>query len=166
MSCSRFPEDLLLQFVLEESTAIDDQRVREHVSRCSLCRQEINTLREVLRCETTAQPDEASTAGLLRVLDRQARRRRPAWSVLRQHPSLVAAAAALVALFFSAGFVQGSLMERRAQERQDVRVVRSRALPAPPELGMLALQTVSSSTNSWSIDRAESVGVAHAVDSL
>jgi hypothetical protein len=166
MSCSRFPEDLLLRFVLEENTAVDDQRVREHVSRCSLCRQEIDTLREVVHCETTTRPAEASTAGLLRVLDRQARSHRPAWSLLRQHPSLAAAALALVALFFSAGFVQGSLMERRAQERQDVRVVRSRALPPPPELGLLALQTVSSSATTWSIDRAESVGVVHAVDSL
>jgi hypothetical protein len=157
---------MLLAFVLEEDTAVDHQRVREHLRHCVPCSREVDVLREIRRVESEAGASAPTTAGLVQILEHQSRAQRPSWSLLRRHPSLAAAAAALLALFFSAGFVQGSLMERRAQDRPDGRVVRSRTLPSPPDLGLLAAHTVSSAASDWSTDRAESVRVSPAVDSL
>jgi hypothetical protein len=106
--------------------------------------------------------------GLAALLAKQAQTRRPTWSVLRRQPSLAAAAIALLALFFSAGYVQGNLMGRRAVSDPTMHTAVARPLPTPPELGLPILQTASTiSVSSWGSEAKDSVGhVAPLVDSL
>ena len=51
---------------------------------------------------------------------------------------------ALLALFFSVGYVQGNLVGRRTSAPRDTITVAAPALPAPPKLGLLAQQLPAS----------------------
>lgn len=167
MPCDRFPEDLLLEHVLDDISPDQKQRVEEHLRMCAACRKQVAVLQQVRHVESVSNGPAGTLDGLLPLLQRQARMPVPTWHLLRQHPSLAAAAMALLALFFSAGYVQGNLVGRRGLETARPQVEAVRTLPEPPELGLLTLQTASVDRSpAWAAGLPESMRVAPAVDSL
>ena len=156
----------MMAFVLNEAEDLQAQVVQRHLDECQTCRERVKTLQAVLREESRATAPAASLRSLVPLFEKQGQVQRPTWSVFRRHPSLAAAAAALLALFFSAGYVQGSLVGRRAATGPETQQAQVRSLPTPPELGLFTLQTASS-MHGWSTGMGDSIrDVAPPVDSL
>ena len=160
MSCDRFEEGLLIDFALTETDEAGSLAIRQHLLVCDSCRRHVESLEAILQQESSAAPPTASINRLVPLLAKQARAQRPtwSWSLLWHHPTMAAASLALLALFFSAGYVQGNLVGRRTAEPRESISIAAPALPAPPDLGPLAAQVQTAEWSSqWGLGDHDSI---------
>ena len=170
MRCDQFDEDRLIEFALAGSDETATDSVRQHLLACDACRLHVESLQSLLHEESSVTPPSASIQRLVPLLARQARAQASglSWSLLWRRPALATASLALLALFFSVGYVQGNLVGRRTVATDDASTVAAMALPPPPDLGVFAVQVQATEWSSqWGTGAHDTVQSAFMpVDSL
>jgi len=129
MSGNHPGDDRLVALALDDLDAPERDEVERHVVACDGCRRTLDTLRRVLHAYRTAPDPPPPAAGLVRLLEAQAARRRGARPSFGARPVLALAAAAML-LAFAGGYWAGQRQPRPPERPVAARL--ASPLPPPP----------------------------------